>query len=335
MLDGMLKYYDAYQSAGIIYSCDMIRLKFVFIKDVSSFSLDWMYNMSFRRGYHVDNYKSNKLSGYRDVFVLTRSDDNIKAVITLGFFCNKADTAGNHSNFIEFNPNKVDMNDVMYLLIHFSGWSSHITSGRYYELVRYDMAVDVPVSRSYVKLLKSGKRTYTRIQDTSLTEYLGKRNSNGFVKVYDKTAESDLYYDLTRIEITCDSLSPTLPDVYIKEYQTSLDFEFELNNTDKVLVELLRRCDDNDIDYFFKQLGRSKREKLKSYVYAESNMFKFDKLGILHVTMIVDDIINMNVKGVEHDKIIKQLTVPDEQCTETAAQPVPDWAEMIPREDEM
>lgn len=291
-----LIYYEPYKSTdGSIYSCDMIRLKFVFDKKDDGIPLDFMYYMNMHYNFKCDNYKSNRISGFKYMFVFTRDYIDYRCVIKIGFFANHKDSAGYNSNFIEFNPNKCDMHVISYLFRTFSAYSVNMSRKSIFELVRYDLAIDIPVNRSYVKLLKTGKRSYTRIEDKGVTEYLGKRGSNGATKVYDKTKESDLYYDLTRIEITCDSLSPVLPEIHLEQYQTSIDFEFDLNSTDKVLVELLRRCDDADKEYWFRQLGRNKREKLKEYIFSDADMFTFDKLAIMHVIDVIDTITNMEV----------------------------------------
>lgn len=284
----------------------MIRLKFAFDPLTKSIPLDFVYYVSFHYGYKVNKFDSTKQNSYRNMFVFSKKTDDTDSVIKIGFFLNRKDTLGYHSNFIEFNPNKTDMDVIDYLFRVFRAYSVRMSQKSIFELVRYDLAIDIPVDRHYVRLLKSGKRSYTRIEDGALTEYLGKHNSNGFTKVYDKTAESDLDYELTRIEVTCDSLQPTLPDIHLEQYQTSIDFDFDLNKTDKVLVELLRRCDDTDRAYWFRQLGRVKQDKVRDYVFSEADMFKYDKAAILHVIDVVENIANDNLE-VYSDTIVKQL----------------------------
>lgn len=109
-----------------------------------------------------------------------------------------------HSGFLEFNPNKLAGN------ADFQRWfrkvSAYVARA---ELWRYDLAVDLPIARSLVRLEKD-KRRYELVQGKGLTEYLGQRNAPGRVKVYDKALESGLVGDdgkplaLTRVELTCD-----------------------------------------------------------------------------------------------------------------------------------
>ena len=293
----ILSYFEPYNSNNVIYSCDMIRLRFAYDeKRFNSFSLDFMYHVCWSFGYKVNKFDSSKQNSYRTMFVFSKKDDDVSSVIKIGFFLNRKDSCGYHSNFIEFNPNKTDISVIAYLFRVFSAYSVKMSARSIFDLVRYDLAIDIPVDRHYVRLLKSGKRSYTRIEDKALTEYLGKHNSNGFTKVYDKTVESNLDYELTRIEVTCDSLQPALPDIHLEQYQTSIDFDFDLNKTDKVLVELLRRCDDTDRAYWFRQLGRVKQDKIKQYVFSEADMFKYDKAAILHVLEVVENIVNDNLE---------------------------------------
>lgn len=105
------------------------------------------------------------------------------------------------------------------------------------------------------------------IQDDGMTEYLGQRSHNGFVKLYDKTIESGLDYELTRLEITLDNkaqLQDVFPVVHIYDTQSQLIFADNLSNTDKTLIQLLRGCEDKQI--YLKQLGYRMRKKIEPYI---------------------------------------------------------------------
>lgn len=308
----ILTYFEPYNSNNVIYSCDMIRLRFAFDDRIKSIPLDFMYHVCWSFGYKVNKFDSSKQNSYRNMFVFSKKDDDTSSVIKIGFFLNRKDSCGYHSNFIEFNPNKTDISVIAYLFRSFAAYAVKMSSRSIFELVRYDLAIDIPVDRHYVRLLKSGKRSYTRIEDVSLTEYLGKHNSNGFTKVYDKTIESELDYELTRVEVTCDSLQPALPDIHLEQYQTSIDFDFDLTKTDKVLVELLRRCDDTDRAYWFRQLGRVKQDKIRQYIFSDVDMFKYDKAAILHVLDVVENIVNDNLE--DYYDVTSDLEQSDQTC---------------------
>ena len=273
--------------------------------------LDFISN---RLDFDYDHFQSFKFACFRDQFSFRLGDGYS---FWLGASFNGAKGTADPFVALDFNPNKVIR------FQHFAEiYNFVLARAKQVDFKRFDLAIDIPVDRHYVRLLKSGKRSYTRIEDSALTEYLGKHNSNGFTKVYDKTAESDLDYELTRVEVTCDSLQPALPDIHLEQYQTSIDFDFDLNKTDKVLVELLRRCDNTDRAYWFRQLGRVKQEKIKPYVFSEADMFKYDKAAILHVLEVVENIAADNLE-VYSDTIIKQLVETSKQSSETRFTDIP------------
>lgn len=142
----------------------MIRLKFAFDTSLKSISLDFMYHVSFHYGYKVNKFDSTKQNSYRNMFVFTKKIDDTDSVIKIGFFLNRKDTLGYHSNFIEFNPNKVELDVVDYLFRVFNKYSVRMSQKSIFELVRYDLAIDIPVDRHYVRLLKSGKRSIPELR---------------------------------------------------------------------------------------------------------------------------------------------------------------------------
>lgn len=73
------------------------------------------------------------------------------------------------------------------------------------------------------------------------TEYLGKRSNVGFVKLYNKSIESKLDYDLSRLEITCEpnvhDFFQYVPNVYYIGLSSQLGMDIEsLNDTDKYIL---------------------------------------------------------------------------------------------------
>lgn len=162
-----------------------------------------------------------------------------ESVVTLGIglvgSTSKVDMA---QGFIEFNPNKVaqpSCEDV------FHRWCAKVA--RYVkgcELKRWDLAYDVPIRRERLRLEKD-RRHYRLEQGAALTEYLGVRNVEGYVKVYDKAAELGLEgLALTRVELTCkgswtlDAIAKHWPTVY--GVRASCD---GLSNTNALLVGLM------------------------------------------------------------------------------------------------
>lgn len=129
---------------------------------------------------------------------------------------------------VEFNPNKVKDNN---LLLHILKCSTN------WYLKSVDFAVDIKTNiLNIVGFDKSQKNcliTYDCGGDDK-TFYIGKGNNR--VKIYNKTNESSLLYDLTRIEITRyfgdgDNLKVIknwkyygyFPELFLKDYQISID----------------------------------------------------------------------------------------------------------------
>ncbi|WP_368328381.1 hypothetical protein, partial [Phocaeicola vulgatus] len=100
--------------------------------------------------------------------------------------------------FVEFNPNKVAGDKRFWrLLKKLAPCVSHAS------LKRYDLAYDIECARKDCRLSKD-RRMYKAVISNGITEYLGVKNTAGYVKVYDKAAEMNLSGVLTRIELTCD-----------------------------------------------------------------------------------------------------------------------------------
>ncbi len=78
------------------------------------------------------------------------------------------------------------------------------------QIKRYDLAIDMPVDRSSAYLMPVGGRHYCKIISSqgATTEYIGQRQHGGYIKLYDKAAESGLSGPLTRLELT---LTPDMP----------------------------------------------------------------------------------------------------------------------------
>lgn len=291
-----LTYYNPVYDGDVVYSCDMVRLKFHLNKLNAQSWLDHWFRYSSRRSYYYDMYYSSKIGTYKYLFSCEYRYGKMISSFTIGFGLIESCYTDGANCMIEFNPNKNDMSLICDL---FSQIATYITpvSGVYYHLMRWDLAVDVPVKRSNVILLKEGKREYHRIIANSLTEYLGRRNSNGYCKVYDKQVESKLDDCLTRIEVTCDSFEClSLPRVVVLQ---DVDDDFSrLNSTDIVLVNLIRRLDPAEQQYQLKCLGRNKREKLQEYIYPMQHDFNFD-IGKIH--FVISGILEFmtNFKGME------------------------------------
>lgn len=268
----MLLYAKKFEDeGGIVYSCDMLRFKLQFKEDL----IEEVVN-------RFGNYDRLDVTIYPLCTApfkfrhLLKIDYNLSSA-TLGIGFNGADRFSMFDGFYEVNPNKCIkiekcMQDIQYIFS--CCWSV--------DLVRWDLAVDIPTRRSLVRLIKD-QRTYSIVRNSveNFTEYLGQMDKVGRVKVYNKTIESNLLDDVTRVEVTLPDIynkvefDKLFPVVMIQGYQSSIPFnDLTLNDTDKVLVELLRNCDNPD--YYLKRLGRKKRDKLSEYVYSDCEKLHFN-----------------------------------------------------------
>lgn len=274
----MLSYFNSISENDITYSIDMVRLRLDFssMERIEEFGA-YFTSSSCPLFLQIEQYPlSTKAFSYRYLFKIN-CENGSDFVVGLGF--NGSDRSSGWVGFCEFNPNKVADTDefrFFFDLLHgFCPWA---------ELVRYDLAIDVPVSRSQCSMSKD-KRKYTCIQNSSedVTEHLGCRNKSGFCKLYNKKIESGLENELTRFEITLDAeltysqVVELIPEVDVTEIQLDMVSELALRDTEIVLVDLLKRLPLYEQRYYFNRLGRKMKQKIKPYVFTNVDKFCLSK----------------------------------------------------------
>lgn len=265
-----IRYYESWKlnDKGVIYSVDMVRLSVEFRQDSIEIVRNRLCSSS---RLDVTIYGSNfGYKKYRNLIVIEVGESTVS--IGIGLNGSKED---NLKGFIEFNPNKV-----------FPEWLEEFWFIRSccsdVKCKKFDIAIDIPLARRFVHLLKDS-RLYETSQKSKddFTEYLGRRNQPGRVKLYNKTIESGLEDDLTRLEITSElSLNDLLshvPKVEIVEdfHQLTLD-EMEyygLKDNDIVLVDLLNELDYEAKQRYFKRLTYHIRKKIEPFVFGRYKRF--------------------------------------------------------------
>jgi len=190
---------------GIFYSLDMVHMR-VEISDLGFNRLNqaWCMDESNKivRAY-PQCYDSLK---WRYFYQCIFRGNN---VLKMGFFQNDARSEYRNAGFIEFNPNS--------FANHKDFWEEYpklMKHFRFPEITRFDLAIDLPYKRNEVALIKD-QRKYEclRISALNQTEWLGRRNKVGRVKLYNKQIESGLSFPLTRLEVTCDLDHVNIPKV--------------------------------------------------------------------------------------------------------------------------
>ena len=241
----------------------MVRLNLEFYKDEIQTFVSWLNREdTFGSDFDVQHWVSFKEFSYKYMFNITF--ENCSFVFALGFNGNSEDR---YKGFAEFNPNKcmdcLEFKKVLNKLFSITSCST---------VSRFDLAIDIPVPK-YLAVLEKDNRNYQYIKgQQSESEYLGRRSKPGFIKLYDKKAESNLDYDLTRLEITTDLSGFNFPTVKVKPVQQSLQFG-DLNSTERVLVQLLDQVDNKQM--YLSQLTYRKRKKIEEYLGQET--LQFDK----------------------------------------------------------
>lgn len=251
--------YSFLDSTDAVCSLDMVRLKLRFRGDVAGTDFD-------ERAAKlpiISDYQSwvarVKPGGWRCLHTFGFGDSS--ATVGVGLM-NKSCSIDMSVGFLEFNPNKVGNSEgFQQLLVYLRQYVSSAV------LVRYDLAVDLDTDRRDYRLAKDGRK-YACELSGSLTEYLGRRNAAGFVKLYDKQAESDLDAPLTRVEITCDGtwsvekISEKWPCVYRLAENPK---EVGLTKMGVKYLRLLSRLAREDMDSIEPELAQFSANTRKKY----------------------------------------------------------------------
>lgn len=175
-------------------------------------------------------------------------------------------TKGAVDLMVKYNPNKVRSVELARLLATFF-------VGNPFTVVKsFDLAIDMPINILNVFPQPEGKMS-KRIIDNggdNKTYYFKERGSNGSTKIYNKTREAKLDYDLTRYEIT---LTPKVslndmsfynldPNLLMPLYITGdMQLDVSVSGTDKVL--LLACLEHYE---YLDELPRKKKVKIKEII---------------------------------------------------------------------
>lgn len=268
----MMYYYNSVKiSDNVILSCDMLRLSFQIFDSGFKYISDFINECEYNHKISFSYFESRKLFNYRHLFNIEILDN--KSSFALGLCFNSLKNKDIFNCFIEFNPNKTLSFGSLVVKDFINVIRAYCVN---LMLVRFDLAVDIPIKRGMVNLVKD-LRDYSKhyyleqksITCDNYTEYLGQRNKNGFVKLYNKKIEQKLDYDLTRLEITLDNYSyenfkNNFPCVQFLKNFDLFDYN-KLNDTDKVLFNLLSESPNKNI--YLKMLGRVKQDKFKKLLY--------------------------------------------------------------------
>lgn len=162
---------------------------------------------------------------------------------------------------LDFNPNKVAQYAVFTEVLTFLVRSTKPTHRK---IQRFDFAIDIPVDRSHCFLVKDNRVYQERKHGKEWTQYLGAKSSTpGRVKLYNKTVESNLNYDLSRLELTLAPSTPyekaKIPKVmYLDRTQMVID-DFKTTDTERYIANALLHGVGT-----IRDLGRRTQQKLEA-----------------------------------------------------------------------
>lgn len=280
-VNGMLNYYNYFENNdGVRYSIDMIRFKFYCSSQKMYLLREFVCNIA-----DCDVYQSAKSFAYNVLLKVHIHNSVNTFAIGLGF--NGLKSSEKTSCFIEFNPNRVGKCKQLIMILEYIRYLNINL-----DLSVYDIAIDIPISKKYVSLIKD-KRVYKKfVYDcdcVNVTEYLGSTSDYGRVKLYNKAIESELDYDLTRLELSTNSIdylvvSRQLPQLLVCGNLDLLDC-VKLSKSDYVLLQLLWLCDNPS--YYFKQLGKDKQVKLKPFINSNFTL-EFNEYIFTYLLKIID-----------------------------------------------
>lgn len=267
-----MKYFNEFFYDGVKISIDNLVLEYKVSYAKGSFASDYILKAFSGCSYDYQHWTSSKLGACREQFTFKCSNG---ASFWLGVGMNTI-SGVKHVVRVDYNPNKVyDTLELDFVLSTLTNYTVRC------ECVRFDLAFDYPIPRRLAFLVKD-KRKYEAHSNNSKyleTEYLGARSASGRVKLYDKTSESNLDYDCTRLEITLDGsldmntqLSTYFPLVYVLDDFVNLDFStLNLNDTELFILEKLL---DKPSD--IKRLGRAMQKKIEPVLLRYTNSITFD-----------------------------------------------------------
>lgn len=261
-MENNVRYYKPQKDkSGIIYSLDNVRLELDFGTKCQRVSDEMSRLATYNPSIKIQYYHSYSQFAYVHQWTISSGDieKGVASWTLLMCYGNARDQTG----ILDFNPNKcesnVDFQKFMVLIRN----STCIT-----QVKTYDLAIDIPLSREQVFMERDGHKKYQYfLSGDGVTEYMGTRSHNGFVKLYDKTRESKLKFPLTRLEITLQRgklAEAFCPVVHFRDMQMKLNLAQALSANDKVFLSAILAT--SEPQFYINQLTYRARQKFEPYI---------------------------------------------------------------------
>lgn len=275
-------YYAKIEHNNMTYSVDKIRLK-TYISYFQFTELEF-----FIKTVHKDKIKKMWVSDKISCFHYNYNIEIEKGKSYSFHFMHNQETVKYHNNkaeynfTIEFNPNKLRDEELLcYILNSFGNWF----------LRSFDLAIDIPINILDIIIDKGKKRKYHIISDggDKVTYYIGTKEKDGYVKIYNKKVESKLDFlvgYLTRVEVSrkYDDDFPIasiknfyfgeqfLPVLFLNQYAFSFS---DITTKDKTLMAVLYAVQQG---YSINDLSRDYKKKIKDLLELGSRI-RFDEVS--------------------------------------------------------
>ena len=253
----MLRYHNPITTkTGLILSIDNVVLDlYISNRTARDGLMALMDNLPIKYSVTVTHWDSFKMGSFREQFSIAMNDGTS---YWLGATLNANKPQWGRVR-LDFNPNKVSQHAafqavLQYLIAH--------TRPMHRIIKRFDLAIDIPVPRDSVFLVKDNRAYIERRHGQEWTQYLGAKSSTvGRVKLYNKQTEARLNYPLTRLELTLDPAVPyekvNFPAVYYTDtMQLQID-ELKATDTERFILSALLQGFGS-----VNSLGRRTREKI-------------------------------------------------------------------------
>ena len=254
----MIYYYDELLFDNLIFSIDNVVLDFSItsleLQDLFEFNINMMSNSS---KIFVRSWEGHGAGSFRKQCVFQLDDER-------SFWLGQG-LIGNGTLLdryrLDFNPNKLADDPNLRSIREFLVRNSRSVLCR---VTRFDLAIDIPVEREKCFLVKDRRMYIERRHGKEYTQYLGSKSSKiGRVKLYNKTAEADLDYPLTRLELTLDPAKSfekiSFPLVYYLNTDAIAESDIKVSDTDRFILNALLQGYGTLND-----LGRKTRAKMQS-----------------------------------------------------------------------
>lgn len=212
--------------------------------------------LPFTHAVEVTHWNSFKMGSFKEQFTIRFQDGNS---FWVGVVLNGRKPEWGRVR-VDFNPNKVANHSVFQMVL---GQCVSSTRPMHRKIRRFDLALDIPVSRQDAFLVKDSRAYIERRHGQEWTQYLGAKSSTvGRVKLYNKAVEAVLCYPLTRLEMTLDPATPyekiNFPTAYYLDDMQMSFSGYKATETERFIMNaLFQGCGTMD------QLGRRTREKIK------------------------------------------------------------------------